>query len=111
MTMVTDTRRLRRTDPGDPDVCNVFSMHQIYSGAEEVTMINAECRTAGIGCVDCEQRFAGILNRSLEPFRERRSQITRDPHYVWDVLRDGGRRARVIAEETMAAVHLAVGLP
>lgn len=111
MTMVTDPRRLRRTDPGDPDVCNVFSMHKIYSSVDEVAMINAECRTAGIGCVDCKQRFAANLNASLEPFRARRAEIARDPDYVWDVLGDGGKRARAIAEETMAAVHQAVGLP
>lgn len=111
MTMVTDPRRLRRSDPGDPDVCNVFSMHKIYSSANEVAMINAECRSAGIGCVDCKQRFAANLNTSLEPFRARRQEVARDPDYVWDVLGDGGRRARAIAEETMAAVHQAVGLP
>lgn len=109
--MVTDPHRLRRTGPGDPDVCNVFLMRRIYSSADEVSMINTECRTAGIGCVDCRQRFAANLNTSSQPFRARRAEIARDPDYVWDVLGDGGKRARAIAEETMAAVHQAVGLP
>lgn len=111
MMMVTDPQRIRRTDPGNPDVCNVFSMHKIFSSAEEVEMINVECRRAGIGCVDCKARFAANLNRHLEPFRTRRAEIARDPNYVWDVLRDGARRARVIAEKTMEEVRAAVQLP
>ncbi|MFO3796500.1 MAG: tryptophan--tRNA ligase, partial [Anaerolineales bacterium] len=111
MLMVTDPQRIRRTDPGNPEVCNVFSMHKIFSPAEEVEMINVECRRAGIGCVDCKARFAANLNRHLEPFRARRTELARDPNYVWDVLRDGARRARLIAEKTMEEVRAAVQLP
>jgi tryptophanyl-tRNA synthetase len=60
LTMVTDPQRQRRTDPGNPDICNVFSMHKIFSSAEEVKMINIECRQAGIGCVDCKKLYAKI---------------------------------------------------
>ncbi len=58
MQMVTDPQRMRRTDPGNPDVCNVFSLHKIFTPQAEVEMINTECRQAGIGCVDCKKRFA-----------------------------------------------------
>jgi tryptophanyl-tRNA synthetase len=111
MQMVTDPQRIKRTDPGDPDVCNVFSMHKVFSPKEEVEMINVECRRAGIGCVDCKKRFAGNLNKQLEPFRARREEIGKNPNTVWDVLHDGARRARAIAEETMVEVRKAVQLP
>lgn len=111
MQMVTDPQRLRRDDPGNPDVCNVFSMHKIFSSKEEVEMINIECRKAGIGCVDCKKRFAANLNAHLEPFRTRRAEIGHNPQQVWDTLHDGARRARVIAQKTMAEVRQAIGLP
>ncbi|MBK9928146.1 MAG: tryptophan--tRNA ligase [Anaerolineales bacterium] len=109
--MVTDPARLRRTDPGNPDICNVFSMHKIFSPAEEVDMINKECRVAGIGCVDCKKRFAANLNKNLEPFRAKRSELASKPDYVNDILNDGGKRARVIAQQTMVEVREAMQLP
>jgi tryptophanyl-tRNA synthetase len=111
MQMVTDPARLRRNDPGDPDVCNVFSMHKIFSSAEEVEMINRDCRTAALGCVDCKKLFAKNLNRDLEPFRARRAEIAANPQQVWDILHDGASRARAIAEETMKEVRAALQLP
>jgi tryptophanyl-tRNA synthetase len=111
MTMVTDPQRVRRSDPGTPDVCNVFTLHKIFSSPEEVEMINLECRRAGIGCVDCKHLLAANLNKHLEPFRARRAELTRDPDYVWEVLHDGAQRARVIAESTLEQVRGAVQLP
>jgi tryptophanyl-tRNA synthetase len=111
MQMVTDPQRMRRSDPGRPEVCNVFSMHKIFSPAEEVAMIDTECRRAGIGCVDCKKRFAANLNDHLAPFRQRREALSRDMDYVQDTLEDGARRAREIAEKTMIEVRAAVGLP
>ena len=111
MTMVTDPQRMRRSDPGDPDVCNVFTLHKIFSPADEVAMIDAECRKAGIGCVDCKKRFAANLNAHLEPFRERRAKLADDPDQIWDILRDGARRANILADETMERVRDAIGLP
>jgi len=89
----------------------VFSMHKFFSSAEEVAMVNTECRRAGIGCVDCKTLLARNLNAHLAPFRERRAELSRDPNYAMDVLREGAKRARVIAERTMAEVREAVGLP
>jgi tryptophanyl-tRNA synthetase len=111
MTMVTDPARVRRSDPGNPDVCNVFAMHKVFSSADEVGSVNVECRRAGIGCVECKQLFARNLNRHLEPFRARRAELAADGDLVWDVLREGARRAGAIARETMAEVRDAVKLP
>ena len=111
MKMVTDPQRMRRTDPGHPEVCNVFTMHKIFSPAEEVAMIDVECRRAGIGCVDCKKRFAANLNAHLAPFRERRNELAKDMTAVQAVLDDGAVRAREIAEQTMREVRAAVGLP
>jgi len=111
MTMVTDPQRKLRSDPGNPDICNVFSMHKIFSDAEEIEMVNVECRRAGIGCVDCKQLFAKNLNDHLEPFRVRRTDLAGDPELVWDILEDGATRAKHIAEQTMVEVRAAVGLP
>lgn len=109
--MVTDPQRMRRDDPGNPDVCNVFTMHKIFSSQEEVAMVDTECRRAGIGCVDCKKLFAKNLNADLEPFRARRAEWDADPDKVWGVLHNGADRARVIARETIAEVKAAIGLP
>jgi tryptophanyl-tRNA synthetase len=109
--MVTDPQRQRRSDPGRPEVCNVFSLHQVFTAQERVQQIDADCRTAGIGCVDCKQILAKNLTDHLAPFRERRAQLAEDPDYVWDVLHDGAERARAIARQVIAEVKAAVGLP
>ncbi len=111
MTMVTDPQRQRRTDPGNPDVCNVYSMHKVFSSGDEVAMVNVECRRAGIGCVDCKKLLARNLNATLEPFRARRAEYANQPDKVWDILHDGAQRASVIAEQTMCEVREAIGLP
>ena len=109
--MVTDPARMKRTDPGNPDICNVFSMHKIFSPQDEVDMVNVECRRAGIGCVDCKKLFAANLNKHLEPFRAKRAELASKPDYVTDVLNDGAKRARAIAQKTMAEVREAMALP
>ncbi|HSB65389.1 MAG TPA: tryptophan--tRNA ligase [Anaerolineales bacterium] len=109
--MMTDPARILRTDPGHPDICNVFTMHKIFSTPEDVAMVDQECRRAGIGCVDCKMLYAKNLNAHLAPFRERRNELAKDPGYVLGVLEQGARRARTIAEQTMSEVRTAVGLP
>lgn len=109
--MVTDPARKLRTDPGNPDVCNVFTMHKIFSNQEEIDMINTECRQAGIGCVDCKKILAKNMNAYFEPFREKRNAIAKDPDNVFDILADGAKRAKVIAEQTMNEVRDAIGMP
>jgi len=111
MQMVTDPQRIKRSDPGNPDVCNVFTMHKVFSSSDEIAMIDVECRKAGIGCVQCKQMYAKNLNMKLEPFRATRAELGKDPDLVWDVLRDGQTRASVIARQTMQEVREAIGLP
>jgi len=111
MTMVTDPQRLRRTDPGNPDVCNVFSLHKMFTPAEDLANIHVECRRAGIGCVDCKKKLAANLNSHFEPFRARRAELDQKPDHIWEILDDGAIRARKIAEATMVEVREAIGLP
>jgi tryptophanyl-tRNA synthetase len=110
MMMVTDPNRIKRTDPGNPDICNVFSMHKIFTSESDVAMINVECRRAGIGCVDCKKLYAENLNKALQPFRDKRARLAADPNYVTEVLHDGAKRARAIAQKTMEEVREAVQL-
>jgi tryptophanyl-tRNA synthetase len=109
--MVTDPARIKRTDPGNPDICNVFTMHKIFSSQSEVDMVNVECRRAGIGCVECKALFAKNLNNHLEPFRTKRAELASKPDLVTDILDDGAKRARAIAQKTMEEVRAAVQLP
>ncbi len=109
--MVTDPARIKRTDPGNPDICNVFTMHKIFSPQADVDMVNVECRRAGIGCVECKALYAKNLNKHLEPFRAKRAELDAKPSQVEDILEDGARRARVIAQKTMEQVKAAVQLP
>jgi tryptophanyl-tRNA synthetase len=108
--MVTDPARRYRSDPGHPEVCNVFTLHGFFS-AGEVDQIEVECRAAAIGCVDCKRKFATNLTDYFAPFRERRAAFAADPDHVWDVLADGARRAGTIASEVIGEVKEAVGLP
>lgn len=108
LSMVTDPNRQRRTDPGNPDICNVFALHKIFSAAEQVENINTECRRAGIGCVDCKKMLAQNINANLAGLRERRTELAAHPQDVLDMLADGDKRARVIAEATMQEVRRAV---
>jgi tryptophanyl-tRNA synthetase len=109
--MVTDPARIRRTDPGNPDVCNVYTMHKVFSPQADVEMVNVECRRAGIGCVDCKKLLAKNLNAHLEPFRAKRADFAAQPGYVQDVLNDGAKRACVIAQQTIEEVRDAIQLP
>ena len=111
MQMVTDPQRQRRSDPGNPDICNVFSLHKVFSSPADVKMINEECRRAGIGCVQCKQQFAKNLNQGLEHFRAKRAEFANNPQVVWDVLDDGQQRASAIAKQTIRDVKDAIGLP
>ena len=111
MSMVTDPQRQRRTDPGNPDICNVFALHKIFSDAEWVNKVDVECRRAGIGCVDDKRKLAESMNAYLAPFRERRAELDKHPDDIWDILHDGAKRARAIAEQTMEEVRQAIGLP
>ncbi len=105
--MVTDPQRIRRKDPGDPDVCSVYAFHKVFSklGVDD---IRQGCSSADIGCVDCKRKLASTLNEYLEPIRERREAIRRTPGVVDEVLDDGAKKAGIIAEATLEDVRKAM---
>ncbi len=109
--MMTDPARVTRSDPGNPDICNVYTMHKVFSPQPDVDMVNVECRRAGIGCVQCKTLYAKNLNKHLEGFRARRAEIASRPETVTEILDDGAKRARTIARKTMEEVRAAVQLP
>ena len=111
MTMVTDPQRTHRNIPGRPEVCNVFNLHKSFTPEADVERIAADCRSAKLGCVDDKKCLAAGINRHLAEFRARRAELAKNPDYVWDVLADGAKRARGIAEATMDEVRAAIGLP
>jgi tryptophanyl-tRNA synthetase len=108
MTMFTDPNRIRRKDPGNPDICNLFQFHKLFSDQPTVERVDRECRTAMIGCVDDKKLLAEIMIEKLRPIRARREEIDRDPSIVWDTLREGNRIARERTEETMDLVRKAM---
>jgi len=108
MTMFTDPNRLRRKDPGNPDICNLFQFHKLFSDDATIARVDHECRTAQIGCVDDKKLLAEIMIETLRPIREKREQIDANPSYVWDVLREGNRKARERAAETLERVRAAM---
>jgi len=109
-TAVTDPARVRRDDPGNPHVCNVFSLHGHFTPSAEKDEIEALCQTAGIGCVDCKNRLADNMAASLAPIRERARELQENPDRVWEILSAGGSRARSVARETIAGVRERMGL-
>ena len=110
LTAYTDPQRTHRNIPGRPEVCNVYSLHKIFTPPGDISEITEECTTAARGCVDCKRQLASNLNRYLEPLRERRKEFEARPGYVKEILADGDDRARVIARETMADVTEKMGL-
>lgn len=109
-TAVTDPARVRKDDPGNPHVCNVFALHGFMSPADERDDIEILCQTAGIGCVACKGRLADNLADELAPIRERASELRAHPERVHEVLGDGAATARRVAEETMTEVRARMGL-
>ena len=106
--MITDPQRARRSDPGNPDVCNVFAFHILYTDADTVKEIDEQCRTAGIGCVECKQKMARGLVKALEPIREKRAYYEARLGMVDEIMGEGSNRARKTARETMEVVRDAV---
>ena len=106
--MMTDPARVRRTDPGNPDVCPVFSYHKLFSARETIERVNRECRTAEIGCVDCKKLMADALVQWIEPIQAKRRELESHPERVWDILDEGSKRAQRIARRTMKRVRNAI---
>ncbi len=109
-TMVTDPARVRRSDPGNPDVCPVGDLHKIFSGKETMAKVNAGCRSAGIGCIECKNWAADALVQLLVPMQERRKKFEENPRLAWDILEAGTKRASQAAAKTMEDVRAAMGM-
>jgi tryptophanyl-tRNA synthetase len=109
-TMQTDPARVRRTDPGDPEKCPVWGLHQIYSDKETKEWVVQGCTTAGIGCLDCKQPVIDAIIKEQAPIRERAQRYVDDPALVRNIVADGCERARKLAEDTMRDVRAAMGI-
>ncbi len=108
--MVTDPARVRRTDPGDPEICPVFELHGFFSSPEDREEVAEGCRTAGIGCIDCKKVLFEGLEKVMAPIREKRASFDDSPDLVKEVLEDGSVRAREEAGRTMESVRAAITL-
>jgi tryptophanyl-tRNA synthetase len=109
-TMTTDPARVRRTDPGNPDVCPVGDLHKIFSSAATMEKVNVGCRSAGIGCIECKGWAADSLMDVLRPMQERRRKYEAKPQMVWEIFEAGSKKAGAVAEQTMAEVRRGMGL-
>ncbi len=108
-TMMTDTRRKRRTDPGVPEDCPVFTLHRAFVSEEKRESLAASCRVAGIGCLDCKKVLIDSLIELLTPYWEKRKFYENHPQEVWEILAEGAKRAREKAKKTMEEVRKAIG--
>lgn len=109
-TMVTDPARVKRTDPGNPDVCPVGDLHKIFSSAETNAKVQAGCRSAGIGCIECKSWASDSIVQILNPMQERRKKYEKKTKLAWDIIEAGSERARKVAEGTMCEVRDAMGM-
>jgi len=108
--MITDPQRARKSDPGNPDVCNVYEFHKLYTDPETVSTIAKECRDAEIGCVDCKKIMAKSLLADLMPIHDKRAYYDNRPELVTEIIQEGCNKASKIARQTMAEVRSAIGL-
>ncbi len=109
-TMPTDPARVRRTDPGNPDICPVWQLHQVYSGDEVKGAVREGCTTAGIGCLDCKQYIIDSVLQELEPIQERAREFEQDPGRVRSIISEGSAAARDVARKSLEEVRQAMGL-
>ena len=109
-TMLTDPARVRRSDPGNPDLCPVGDLHKIFSDKETMAKVNEGCRSAGIGCIECKGWAADGLVKILNPMQERRQKYADNPRLAWDILEAGSSRARDVAGATMNEVRDAMNI-
>ncbi len=110
MGMFTDPQRIKRTDPGRPEICNVHNYYKVFAGEEESLRVEKQCRNAEIGCTDCKKRLGEILNGYLGPIREKRSLLENDKGAISKILDEGKQKARTIAAETMKQLRRAIGI-
>jgi tryptophanyl-tRNA synthetase len=108
--MQTDPARVRRSDPGEPERCPVWSLHKVYSDAQVRQWVLKGCRTAGIGCLECKQPVIDAINAEIQPIRERAAPYEEDPTLVRNIIQDGCEKASDLASDTLRDVREAMGL-
>jgi tryptophanyl-tRNA synthetase len=109
-TAVTDVNRVRRKDPGNPEVCNIYTIHRAFSPNDTLLEVDKGCRNAAIGCIDCKTMLFKNMMEELTPIRERSISLNENPDYIKDVINTGGDKCSIIAKETMNEVRKAIGL-
>ena len=109
-TAATDPARVRRTDPGDPDKCNIFTLHKFFSSAERQAEVRVGCTTAGIGCIDCKKGLFEGIKADMNRIRARRDELLATPETVDTILAEGARKARAVAADTMVRVRQRLGI-
>jgi tryptophanyl-tRNA synthetase len=109
-TMQTDPARIRLTDPGDPDKCPVWQLHQVYSDSDTQQWVQQGCRSAGIGCLECKKPVIDAVIEELRPIRDRAREYEKNPDLVRSIIADGNEAARSEARETLERVREAMGL-
>ncbi len=107
---MTDPARIRRTDPGTPEVCNIYHLHKAFNPPDVIENVALQCSTAGWGCIDCKKVLLDGMRGELDPIRERAADLAAHPHRVTEILAAGAERCRTIARETMRAVREKMGL-
>ncbi len=110
VSMITDPKRIRKTDPGHPEECNVYSYYQVFA-PQEVAAAHEWCSKALKGCVDCKRNLSKHINKELAPIREKRSHLEKSKDSITDILKEGAQKAKVMAQQTMQEVRQAVFTP
>jgi tryptophanyl-tRNA synthetase len=106
--MFTDPQRMRKSDPGNPEICNVYKFHGLYSPEAKVKEISVECRKAGIGCTDCKKNLASMIAEAMAPIHERQDYYLNHMAEINGIIEEGNRKATVIARQTMDEVRAAI---
>jgi tryptophanyl-tRNA synthetase len=109
-TAATCEHRQRRTDPGHPEHCNVFTMHTAFSKEDQISSVDRNCRSAGIGCIECKEILYKNMVEELSPIQDRAREMNKRPEYIVDVLKSGAARCKVIAEKVMDEVRTKIGI-
>jgi tryptophanyl-tRNA synthetase len=110
LTMITDPARVKKTDPGNPELSPVFQLHKIFSSKEEQEQVAIGCRTASIGCIECKKILIKNMFKVMDPIWEKRNELIRNPDILHDIVERGTQKAKKVAEETMQLVREAIGL-
>ena len=106
----TCPHRQRRSDPGHPEHCNIFTMHQAFSGPDQIASVDHNCRTAGFGCIDCKKILFANMMAELEPIQKRFKEMNEKPDYIKEVLRSGAAKCKAIVGEVMDEVRSRIGV-